>query len=704
MRKRFFLLPALVCQFIALSCATTQHVAMSPVTIHANAPQAMVYQGSYPIKTDLKHTTLDLTFDWEQAQVFGKATLTLQPHFYAQDSVVLDANGFEIHEVALMNEAHKKNLNFAYNGKKISVALDRKYHRTEQIKLFIDYTAKPKELEVGTDIASPDDRGLYFIEPDTSGTPRQLWSQGETECNSNWFPTINNTMLKMTQEISLTVPDSMVSLSNGLLKTSVRNADGTRTDTWLQEKPHAPYLTMIAAGNFKVLKEQWKGKEVSYYMEPAYATHAQMIFGKTPEMLEFFSQKLGVDYPWDKYAQIVVRNFVSGAMENTSASVFFDRMNMTPAEYKDETYEDIIAHELFHHWFGDLVTAESWANLPLNESFATYGEYLWLEHQYGSEEADMHILNDLLAYMAKEKNATLDVIRFDYADREQMFDEVSYQKGGRILHMLRKTVGDEAFFAALKLYLTTHAFQSVEIHDLRLAFEKVTGEDFNWFFNQWFLAAGHPELGIHTHYNDTTKEVIVNLTQNQDLEKTPLYRLPLQIAIYLPENGTEQRSVVLTEQNQSFRFPTKQQPLLVNVDADKYLLAQKEEDKSSAEYRYQFFHAPLFMDRFEALEGVSAQLDQPDAKAVISAALQDSAWIIRLMALGKLDKMQENEQQQLYKQVCRMALEDERSYVRASAIMLLRSVYQTFDNDEIMEQLATDDAPSVQHALKLPLS
>ncbi|QNL51431.1 M1 family peptidase [Olivibacter sp. SDN3] len=704
MRKRFFLLPALVAQLIALSCTTTQHVAMPPVTIHANAPQAFVYQESYPIKTAIRHTALDLSFDWEQAQVLGKATLTLQPHFYPQDTVVLDANGFEIHEIALMKSDQKKRLDFVYDGKKLRVALDRAYDRTEQIKIFIDYTAKPNDLEVGTDIASPDDRGLYFIEPDTAGTPRQLWTQGETECNSSWFPTMNNTMLKMTQEITLTVPDSMVTLSNGLLKTSVKNDNGTRTDTWLQEKQHAPYLTMIAAGNFEVFSENWKGKEVSYYMEPAYAPYAQMIFGKTPEMLDFFSQKLGVEYPWDKYAQIVVRNFVSGAMENTSASVFFDRMNMTPAEYKDETYEDIIAHELFHHWFGDLVTAESWANLPLNESFATYGEYLWLAHKYGLEEADMHALNDVLAYLAKKKNAALDVVRFDYADREQMFDEVSYQKGGRIIHMLRKTVGDEAFFTALNLYLTTHAYRSVEIHDLRLAFEQVTGEDLNWFFNQWFLASGHPELSIKTHYNDTTKEVIVDLAQNQNLEEMPLYRLPMQIDVYSPDKKVERRSVVLTKQNQTFRFPSAEHPTLINVDAEKYLLAYKEESKSLAEYRFQFFHAPLFMDRFEALEGVSEELDQPDAKTVISAALQDKAWVIRLMALGKLEKMAVDEQQQMYQQVCNMALEDDRSYVRASAVLLLRSIYQGFDNDEIFKQLADDDAPSVQHALTLPMA
>lgn len=691
----------MTCLFLSGSCAATKHVEIPPVNIYANAPDVDVYHGSYPIKVNIKHTDLDLRFDWERAWVFGNARLTLQSYFYPQDSVVLDANGFDVKAVFLETSTERKKLLFTYDGKKLAIALDRAYNRNETFGLFIDYIAKPNELEVGKDIASPDDRGLYFIQPDaTTGVPRQLWSQGETECNANWFPTINNTMLKMTQQIALTVPDSMVTLSNGLLKESRKNPDGTRTDLWKQDLPHAPYLVMIAAGVFKIVKDQWRGKEVSYYIEPAYAPYASIIFGKTPEMIEFYSNKLGFDFPWDKYAQIVVRNFVSGAMENTSASVFFDRMNMTPAEYKDETYEDIIAHELFHHWFGDLVTAESWANLPLNESFATYGEYLWLEHKYGKEEADMHALNDELTYFAKDKNRELDVIRFNYANREQMFDEVSYQKGGRILHMLRDVVGDEAFFAALQLYLKAHAYQSVEIHDLRLAFEKVTGQDLNWFFDQWFLAAGHPVLQIKTHYDDSTKELLVHLVQQQDLTHTPLYKLPLAVDIYRKDR-VERKLITLSKQDQLFRFPMTEAPQLVNVDAKKTLLAKKEQHKSIDEWIYQYHHAPLLMDRVEVLENLHELLDQAKAKEIVRNALADKAWIIRLMALGAIENFSKEELKEIYPTVKKMATDDERSYVRASAVMILRTLYQNYDNKEILKIAEQDDAPSVQQSLRI---
>jgi len=697
MHKNNLLLPILACFFISSSCAVTKHVDIPPVTISANAPGIDVYHASYPIKVGIKHTELQLKFDWEKAQVLGNAVLTVSPYFYPQDTVVLDANGFDIDGVYLGKE--KQPLHFDYDGKKLVVALDRQYTKDEQLNLSIDYVAKPNELEVGKDIASLDDRGLYFIQP-AGGVPRQLWSQGETECNSNWFPTINNTQLKMTQRIALTVPDSMVTLSNGLLLSSTSNTDGTRTDTWEQDKPHAPYLTMIAAGVFDVVKDQWRGKEVNYYMEPTFAPHAKMIFGKTPEMLEFYSQLLGVEYPWDKYAQIVVRNFVSGAMENTSASVFFDRMNMTPSEYKDETYEDIIAHELFHHWFGDLVTAESWANLPLNESFATYGEYLWIAHQYGQEQADMHALNDVLTYFSKDKNTGLDVIRFDYADREQMFDEVSYQKGSRILHMLRQTVGDEAFFASLQLYLKKHAYKSVEIHDLRLAFEEVTGQDLNWFFNQWFLASGHPELQIQTSYEDSTKQVVVHIAQMQDLTQTPLYRLPLNIDIYKGDQ-VERKSVTVDKQENEFRFAADEAPQLVNVDADQYLLARKSENKSITEWTYQYQRAPLFMDRFEAVQHLSDDIDDSGAKKIVIDALQDNAWIIRLMALGAVEHFSKEDLKSIHELVKKMAVEDERSYVRASAVMLLKTVYKGYNNKEVLKIAGQDDAPSVRQALLL---
>jgi len=245
--------------------------------------------------------------------------------------------------------------------------------------------------------------------------------------------------------------------------------------------------------------------------------------------MTFFSDLIKMDYPWSKYGQIIVRDYVSGAMENTTATLFYDEMLQDNRELLDNNYEGTIAHELFHQWFGDLVTCESWANLTLNEGLANYSEYLWNEYKYGKYEADLHNLDEAMQYFDEAEGEEKDLIRYYYEDREDMFDSHSYAKGGRVMHMLRDYVGDEAFFEALHRYLVRYKYQSVEIHDLRLVFEEVTGEDLNWFFNQWFLASGHPILEVEDYYNDST--LTVSVKQNQDLETTPLYRLPVRISI-----------------------------------------------------------------------------------------------------------------------------------------------------------------------------
>lgn len=699
MRAKFMTCCQILAAFFLAACSTPKMVNLDPITVSENAAGANIYRGSYPKVSDIIHTKLDLSFSWDSAYVYGKATIQAKPYFYPSDEITLDANGFRINAIFLERKDDRQPLRYTYNGKKLNIKLDKSYTRDQQYTLFIDYVAMPNKLKIGEDIASAGDRGIYFINKDgkDKDKPRQIWTQGETECNSTWFPTINGPQEKMTQEINITVPNEYVSLSNGLLEYSSLNGNGTRTDSWRQEQPHSTYLTMIAVGNFVVTKDKWRDKEVSYYTEPAYASTARLVFGKTPEMIEFFSNKLGVDYPWDKYSQIVVRDFVSGAMENTTATVFFDRMNMSAGEYLDENHEDIISHELFHHWFGDLVTAESWSNLPLNESFATYGEYLWEEHKYGREAADLKGLEDLSAYLGTDRKINPDVIRFDYADREQMFDEISYQKGGRILHMLRKTVGDDVFFKALNLYLIRHAYKNVEIHDLRLAFEEVSGTDLNWFFNQWFLASGHPSLNIQSSYIPERKEVSVTINQKQDLAKFPLYRIPMAVDIY-SGGKVERKEIVLEKKDQTFIFPSSVAPDLINTDAEKYILGEKAENKSLSQYVFQYQHAPLFMDRFEAVLNMLQLKNEALARATLIEAFNDKNWFIRTAALSVFDKLTSDEQKSAYEQIRTIALKDETSLVRAAAVSILGKYYGFNNNRDIYDITKKDKAPSVIRA------
>ncbi|HEY0669358.1 MAG TPA: M1 family aminopeptidase [Sphingobacteriaceae bacterium] len=698
--KLNFLLSCSVLAATLISCSSLQKVTLDPVVVKENAPGVKVFRASYPKVTDLLHTKLDINFNWDSAYVIGKATITAKPYYYTSDKVILNANGFRINKVGLLKNEDLIPLKYTYNGKLLNISLDKAYTRDQSYTLYIDYVAMPNKLKVGQDIASASDRGLYFINRSSTekdkDKPRQVWTQGETECNSNWFPTINGPQEKMSQEVQITVPNDYVTLSNGELEFSSLNGNGTRTDGWRQEKPHSTYLTMLAAGNFTITKDKWRDKEVNYYMEPQFAENAKLIFGKTPEMMEYYSKLLGIDYPWDKYSQIVVREFVSGAMENTSASVFFDRMNMTKGQYLDENYEDIIAHELFHHWFGDLVTAESWANLPLNESFATYGEYLWFEHKYGRETADLQGLNDQMAYLSAKKSH-LDVIRYDYADKEQMFDVVTYQKGGRILHMLRKTVGDDAFFKSLNLYLKRNLYKTAEIHDLRLAFEEVTGQDLNWFFDQWFLNSGHPVLSIQTGYDAVGKKATVTIKQLQDLSKNPLYQIPMAVDIYTGDK-VKRQNIVLTMQGQTFSFPAATAPDLINVDAEKYILGEKADVKTLQQLVFQYANAPLFMDRLEALTGLYPMRKEKASRETFVKALKDKSWKIRQMALEFVPNLQEEEKAAVYSLIQNMAVNDERSYVRAAAVKTLAKSYSTANNNDVFEKTMKDQAPSVIQA------
>ncbi|WP_423148718.1 M1 family aminopeptidase [Rubrolithibacter danxiaensis] len=697
MKLRLIACYSVVIAFLLGSCSTKK-VLLDPVTVTGNA-NSDTYRGSYTKTTDIVHTRLDLNFNWDSAFVIGKAYITAKPYFYALDKVTLNARGFKINSVELIQNEENIPLKYTYDGNLLTIQLNKTYLRNQKFGLFIDYVAMPYKLQVGRDIASEEYRGIYFINRDgkDKDKPRQIWTQGETEYNSSWFPTINGPQEKMTQEISITVPKKLATLSNGALDFSSDNGDGTRTDTWRQELPHSTYLTMIAAGDFVVTKDKWRDKEVNYYMEPAFAKNAKLIFGKTPEMIEFFSKKLGIDFPWDKYSQIVVRDFPGGAMENTSATVFFEGMNMTEGEYLDNNHEDIISHELFHHWFGDMVTCESWANLPLNESFATYGEYLWNEYKYGRDYADYYLMLDKQAYFKNPGKKDENVIRYNYADKEQMFDVVSYQKGGQILHMLRKTVGDDAFFQALKLYLTRNAYKTAEINDLRLAFEEVTGQDLNWFFNEWFLSSGNPVLNIQTSYNANAKEVMVIIQQKQDLSKTPLYRIPLAIDIYR-DGKTERKEVVLKQQEQRFTFEAETEPSLINVDAEKYVLAEKNEQKPLKQYIYQYQHAPLFMDRFEAIGKIISDKDQKFTHPVMITALEDKSAAIRQIALSFVSSLNETEKNSIYNTVKNLALKDPDSHVRAKAVEVLKKSFEDQKVKEIFRKTLIDKSPAVKKA------
>lgn len=589
-----------------------------------------ILRESYPKTNELVHTKLDVRFDYDKSFLYGKEWLTLQPHFYATDSVLLDAKAMEIKEVAIMKGTTKMPLKYTYDGAQINIKLDKTYMGAEKYTLYFDYISKPENVKAAGSAAITDAKGLYFINPrgEEKGKPTQIWTQGETEANSVWMITIDKPNQKTTQELSMTVPNKYVTLSNGLLVSKKVNADGTRTDNWKMDLPHAPYLFFMGVGDFAIVKDSYKGKEVSYFVEKNQEQYARRVFGNTPEMMKFFSEKLGVEYPWQKYNQIVGRDYVSGAMENTTATLHQESAYQNNRQLVDGNgWEETIAHELFHQWFGDLVTAESWSHLTVNESFANYSEYLWNEYKYGADAAYEHNNDDMQGYL-QGGNESKDLVRFHYGDKEDMFDGVSYNKGGRILNMLRNYVGDDAFFKSLNNYLTTNKFKAGEAGQLRLAFEETTGMDMNWFWNQWYYGSGHPKLKIDYLYDDSAGKASVIIEQTQKTGK--VFKIPMAVDVY---TGTDRKRYKVTVENKIdtlyFSYTTK--PDLINVDADKLLLAEKTDNKTEENFIAQFKNARNYMDRKEALDFFAKK-----ASPELAKGLNDKFGGLKILTIQKL--------------------------------------------------------------------
>lgn len=688
---RSTLVLALISTFIG--CQSQQGNKSSSKTKGSNTPvvtlenekvltekDTLPYQASYTRVHDLLHTKLAVSFDWQKQQMNGTANLILKPYFYDQKEIILDAKGFDIHEVSLVKPS-AKTLVYSYDKKKLTITLDKTYTQKDTFELKIKYTAKPNELPKGGSAAITEDKGLYFINADGKDPkkPKQIWTQGETEAASCWFPTIDAPNERCTQEMFITVEDKYTVISNGELIYSKKNTDGTKTVNWKMNKPHAPYLFMMVVGEFAEVKDTWRGKEVHYFVEKEYEPYAKAIFGNTPEMLEFFSNRLNYDYAWNKYYQVVVRDYVSGAMENTTASIFMEALQVDDRALLDDNWETIVAHELFHHWFGDLVTCESWSNLPLNESFANYSEYLWLEHKFGKDEADYHSIDEQDGYLGEAQSKQVDLVRFHYKEREDMFDAHSYNKGGRVLHMLRNYVGDEAFFKALSLYLKKNEFTSVEIHNLRLAFEEVTGEDLNWFFNQWFLNKGHADIKISHRYE--AGNLVIKVKQDQDPSSTPIYKLPIDIDIYDAADNKTRKRIWVTTANEEVKIPLAAKPKLVIEDPEYQILGTVERSKPTEEWYAQFALAKNYLARLDAVdhifqvgEDVNPFQNNPKNRELLHSILKDPFWDIRFAGLAMFSKFYIENPNEYAADMENIAMNDSKSLVRARCIFLLNSL------------------------------
>lgn len=586
---------------------------------------ALGVYGAEPLRTaadrpvDVVHLRLDLAVDLVAKSVSGAATIDFVP-LRQVEAIRLDAVGLVVSEVTA---GDGKKLTFDNTGTELVIDTGRMPAGTKE-RLVIRYR-----------VHDPKD-GLHFFAPSPAEpeTPYTVWSQGEPISNRYWFPCFDHPNEQQTTELVVTVEDGYEVLSNGRL-VSKRSADGRTVFHWRQTEPHVAYLVTLAVGKFTVVAEKWRETPVLYYVPPARAADVPHSFSRTPEMLEFFSRKFGVDYPWAKYAQVVVEQFNAGGMENTSATTLHESVLHDERALLDHSPDWLVAHELGHQWWGDLLTCKDWAHLWLNEGFATYCEVLWAEHKLGRDEADFQLYHKSKAARSGTATSRPIVDRF-YPHPNSMFDNRAYPKGGWVLHMLRKQLGDADFFGCLKKYAERYRHQTVETGDLRRVFERCTGRSLERFFYDWTERPGHPVLEIDTGYDENDKLLRVSVKQTQPQDA---FTFPLRIDALC--TGRADPVIVnkeIREKELVFYIPAPSRPQWVRVDPEHTLLAEIRENKSR-EWWLRQLTAPSVPERLRAVEHFSTSQADEDRKLLIGVLKSDGFYGVKAEAASALGKM-----------------------------------------------------------------
>ncbi len=610
---------------------------------------------------DLIHTKANLSIDMPNSKLSGEVWLTLKSHFYETDQLVLDAKNLEIEKI-LINGYY---INYNYDDK-LEIELPKKYKQGEELTVFIKYSASSNNYNEDGTVP----RGLFFINPEGKipNKPTQVWTNGQSKdaTNSMWIPTLDSPNQKTTQEINLTVPQKYKTLSNGSLVKQVDNNNGTRTDYWKQDLKHAPYLMFFTIGEYEVINKDWKGKTIQYFVEPKDKEIAEKVFEKTIDILNFYEEKFDLPYVWDKYAQVVVRDYIGGSMENTTATLHNYNIIQPVGSLVDQNeWESTIAHEIAHHWFGNLVTAESWGNLSLNESFATYAEYLWFEYAYGKDYADFY-LQELMDNYYEGNNESKDLVRFNYEDREDLFDHVSYDKGAVILHMLRQEIGDKAFFEGMHLFLNKFKFQTAEIHDLRICFEEVTGKDLNQYFNEFFLNSGHQKLHISQEKGGFNERI--TLTVSQGVKK---FNYPLSVSIYYGKNNVQKEVLEITKQSERFDIKTKAEPKTIVFNEGVGNLVEISQQLTVKDYKYQYLYSNSAIIRYKALEAIVKLQSTNEMYSIVELALNDDFYQNQILALSQIDLSYKHSKLSAIQKIEKLAKQSTNTLVQAEALRTL---------------------------------
>jgi aminopeptidase N len=573
---------------------------------------------------DVKHTKLDVRLDFSKRSISGTVTHRIAAITGALKELAFDAGEMSIQTVL----ADGKPAAFDLTDSKLTIALPRRLKVDQEIEVAIRYSARPR-------------RGLYFVGPD-EGYPNkrvEAWTQGEDLDSRYWFPCYDYPNDRITSEMIATVPANFFALSNGALigiREDKRRA--TKTWHWRHDVPHSNYLITLAAGEFVEVADHHGGLPVTYYVAPGREDDAKRAFGNTPKMIAFFERKIGVPYPYAKYAQIAVSDFIFGGMENSSATTQTADTLHDARAHLDFTSDPLVAHELAHQWWGDLLTCRDWSHAWLNEGFATYFEALWCEENLGADEFAWNLRQDRENYFDEDHNRyRRPIVCNRYRAPIELFDRHLYEKGSLVLHMLRREVGDALFFKSLNLYCTRNRGHNVITQDLQNAFEEATGRNLDWLFDQWVYREGHPEIEVTSAYDPKRKLASVSVKQtHQTSDKTPLFRFSVTIALMDEDGGETRHRVEIKAKEHNFTFPASDPPKAVRFDPEFDIAKVLKHRRGREALELELKHAPEAIGRAAAARELGAEGSFQAITALREALLRDPFWGVRAEAAAAL--------------------------------------------------------------------
>jgi len=575
---------------------------------------------------DLQHSKIALRFDLEDKKVFGDVVHSVSILKDGTAKLAFDSVGLTIQSVVVNKAAAK----FESTADKLIVPLPAAAKAGEKFDVQIRYEGKPT-------------KGLYFILPDKDypDRPKQIWTQGESEDTRYYLPTYDYPNDRLTTETILTVPASWITVGNGKLVSVNDAGNGLKTWTWKESVPSSTYLITVVAGEFDESKDSWRAIPVTYYAPKGRGDRLPINYGRTPAMIELFSRKLGVDYPWEKYAQSMVDDFVAGGMENSSAttntSSSLHHPKLAPEFATGE--DDLISHELGHQWFGDLVTCKDWGDIWLNEGFATFMETVWTEAHFPKEQSEYERWTNARDWFSETGLFAKPIVRHDFDDSSE-FDGNAYGKGGWVLYMLRHQLGEESFYRGLKHYLEANRGKNVVTADLIKAIEEATHTDVDEFFNQWIYGAGAPKLDLSYAYDGAKHQVGLTVKQTQKREgHVGLFHIPTEVEI-TTATGARLYPVKVTKESETFPFPADGAPLMVLFDKGGNVLKSSEFHKDKKEWLYQLKNATEISDRADAILALGKVKNDEEVVAALAGALRDDkAWGIRAEASEALGRI-----------------------------------------------------------------